>query len=172
MKEETEGKPRSVSFVEHVLLGVDIGGSHIGCGFVREKKVLIWYETTVDPFTLDEQGLLSSICNLVFRLKNDFESGSPINIQAVGVGCPGQCKDGVFIRASNLPRIFKCNLATAIHSHLDLSSDVPVVLLNDADAAVAAEVWGTNFMETHPTAKNIAMITIGTGIGQYFSTPR
>ena len=167
MNEEKEGKARtrSVSFVERVLLGVDIGGSHIGCGFVQEKDVLIWYETTVDPFTLDEQGILSAICNLVFRLKNDYKIGSQINIEAVGVGCPGQCKDGVFIRASNLPRIFKSNLATAIRSHLNLSSDVPVVLLNDADAAVAAEVWGTNFMERHPTAKNIAMITIGTGIG-------
>jgi predicted NBD/HSP70 family sugar kinase len=35
--------------------------------------------------------------------------------------------------------------------------------MNDADAAIAAEVWGNNTKAIYEKSKNIAMITIGTG---------
>jgi predicted NBD/HSP70 family sugar kinase len=38
------------------------------------------------------------------------------------------------------------------------------VLLNDADAAIVAEVWGSDSKDAYRSAKNIAMITIGTGV--------
>jgi glucokinase len=41
--------------------------------------------------------------------------------------------------------------------------NVPATLLNDADAAVSAEVWGNK--ERYGKYKNVAMITLGTGIG-------
>lgn len=37
------------------------------------------------------------------------------------------------------------------------------MLLNDADAAIVAEVWGRDSKDLYRSAKNIAMITIGTG---------
>jgi predicted NBD/HSP70 family sugar kinase len=45
-----------------------------------------------------------------------------------------------------------------------LEGKIPAVLLNDADAAIAAEVWGYEGRIRYGPAKNIAMITIGTGI--------
>lgn len=151
-----------------VLIGIDIGGSHIGVGFVdanepKRGKLLCSEQTTIDPLTIDEGVILDVIGDLVLRLNNAVVGG--VLIKAVGVGCPGQCIDGVLIRASNFPKILKADLAIGLRSRLQLPLDVPVVLLNDADAAVAAEVWGTAFMDIHPTAKNVAMITIGTGIG-------
>ena len=40
---------------------------------------------------------------------------------------------------------------------------IPTVLLNDADAAIVAEVWDIGSKSRYQDAKNIAMITIGTG---------
>jgi glucokinase len=147
-----------------VVVGVDIGGSHIGVGFVDERGfVLSSSEAVIQPATLDEAGIVATVAALVDGMRRDF--AGPLVIVAVGIGCPGQCKDGVFVKASNLPQIHNANLATSVRARLLLSAAVPVVLLNDADAAVAAEVWGTDFLETHPGAKNVAMITIGTGVG-------
>ena len=41
--------------------------------------------------------------------------------------------------------------------------NIPSVLLNDADAAIAAEVWGQGGEDIFGSAQNVAMITIGTG---------
>lgn len=41
----------------------------------------------------------------------------------------------------------------------------PVILMNDADAAISAEVWGKKSCAAYEGAENIAMITLGTGIG-------
>lgn len=158
-----------------VFIGVDIGGSHIGVGFVDAAAVaapptttqrglmLSSSEAAIQPATLDEAGIVGTIAALVEGMRRDF--AGPVAIQAVGIGCPGQCKDGVFVKASNLPRIHDAHLAASVRARLLLAADVPVVLLNDADAAVAAEVWGTDFLDMHPGAKNVAMVTIGTGLG-------
>jgi hypothetical protein len=48
--------------------------------------------------------------------------------------------------------------------YVNLAGRIPTVLLNDADAAIVAEVWGNDSKDVYRSAKNIAMITIGTGL--------
>jgi glucokinase len=64
------------------------------------------------------------------------------------------------MRAANLP--FKEYPLAKRFSDL---LQVPAVLINDADAAIAAEVWGKDTSSRYLSNSNIAMITIGTGIG-------
>jgi hypothetical protein len=47
--------------------------------------------------------------------------------------------------------------------YINFAGRIPTVLLNDADAAIVAEVWGNDSKDVYRSAKNIAMITIGTG---------
>lgn len=68
------------------------------------------------------------------KLKTD----TPFRIAGVGVGFPGQARDGVAVGAANLSQSFR-NVALAERLSALLDGGVPVVLLNDADAALLAE---------------------------------
>ena len=68
----------------------------------------------------------------------------------------------------NLPNFINVPLVSMIKSKMGtlfVNKDVPVIILNDADAAISAEVWGRYGRSTYADVKNIAMITIGTGVG-------
>ena len=71
---------------------------------------------------------------------------------AVGIGCPGQSKNGVLVAASNFPGWKNVPFSSLISERL---GGIPVTLLNDADAAIAAEVWGGS----HPRVQHAAMIS-------------
>lgn len=83
-------------------------------------------------------------------------------ISIIGVGCPGHSKNGILMAASNLPT-FKEYPMTKVLSNA--FKGIPCVLLNDANAAIAAEVWGIESKHLYKSYSNIAMITLGTGIG-------
>ena len=97
---------------------------------------------------------------------NALSDGRPSSyrICGIGVGCPGQSKDGILIAASNLPLLKNAPLVDMLHSHA-LLANTPIILLNDADAAVCAELWAVDSKEAYTGAQNVAMITLGTGIG-------
>lgn len=83
-------------------------------------------------------------------------------ICSIGIGCPGWAKNGVLVRASNLPLVKNFNFTAALKSEYP---EAHVLLLNDADAAVSAEVWGKDSKDHYKNFTNIAMITLGTGVG-------
>lgn len=85
-------------------------------------------------------------------------------IRGVGVGCPGQSRDGILIAASNFPKFKNAPLVEMLQGY-QLLTGIPCILVNDADAAVAAEVWAAGSKQAYMHAENIAMITLGTGIG-------
>jgi predicted NBD/HSP70 family sugar kinase len=67
------------------------------------------------------------------------EGSDPIRIAGVGVGFPGQVKGGVAVGAANLSPVWReVPLAEELSARLEGSP--PVVLMNDADAALLAEV--------------------------------
>ena len=100
------------------------------------------------------------IAKLTIQLKNS--SGRTGKLCGVGIGCPGQSKNGVLVGTANFPLCWNVPLAALVSEQLE---DIPVVLLNDADAAVAAEVWGNVSRDQYHGLKNIAVVTLGTGVG-------
>ena len=159
--------------------GVDIGGSHVAVGLVDEVGNLVF---TVDHQLLSNATLTADevtdimydlIAQATFTLFDRDGGGSGegelvydgkfnSHIATVGIGCPGHCNNGVLVAASNLPLLKNAPLAAKLSARLD---NIPVVLVNDADAAVAAEVWSRETSSTYRHANNVAMITLGTGIG-------
>eukprot|EP00605_Chrysophyceae_sp_TOSAG23-4_P001270 GSChrysophyteH1.ASY1.ANO1.1381.1 assembled CDS len=127
---------------ERVYIGVDIGGSHISVALV---------ETVVEMI---KQPL---------NTQNEI-SRAHRNLCGVGIGCPGQSKNGVLVAASNFPLLKNAPLVDMLHGYSFLA-DTPVVLLNDADAAVSAELWAADSRDYYTSVQNAAMITLGTGIG-------
>ncbi|KAJ8612433.1 hypothetical protein CTAYLR_006587 [Chrysophaeum taylorii] len=86
-------------------------------------------------------------------------------VHGVGVGTPGAVEDGVVIAAANLfaghSRVpLRKLLAEAIAAKRGGDS-VSICLVNDADAALLAELW----IGAARSRGNVAMLTLGSGIG-------
>ncbi len=141
-----------------VFVGVDIGGSHIGVGIVDKKgRVLLSQEVAVDNATLTPDYAVKIIAQTAYTMNSQLPNA---RIVCVGVGCPGQACNGTLVVASNLPHFKNVPLAKLLSEALN---NVSVTLVNDADAAISAEVWGTS--GAYKDYTNIAMVTLGTGIG-------
>jgi len=145
-----------------VFVGVDIGGSHISAGLIdSDGNLKVREEQPVKNQDLRAEELVSLIANSVGKLLNCL-NGEVLG--GIGIGMPGQSKNGVLVAASNFPLIRNVSLVDLLHLREELSG-VPIVLLNDADAAISAEVWGNASKASYSDADNIAMITLGTGVG-------
>jgi len=150
-------------------IGCDVGGSHVAVGlidadgsliFSLEQSVLNNTTATAEDIVQLLHQLCVQICGSLSDLPSS--SGRHLKLRGVGIGCPGQSKDGVIVAASNYPLFNNAPLAAMLS---ELLQGVPVVLMNDADAAIAAEVWGKESRDRYENMKNCAMITLGTGIG-------
>lgn len=139
-----------------VIVGIDIGGSHTGIGyfeFTSHQNLLIIEE----PLNNSEES--SIIINSIIQRINSDLLNNKWKVRSIGIGCPGYCKNGVLIVASNLPTFSKVPIAKLFQD----TFQVPSILLNDADAAISSEVFGN--LQQYRDLNNIAMITIGTGLG-------
>jgi len=74
----------------------------------------------------------------------------------------GQARDGVLVAAANLPLFKNAPISRLLSEKLN---GVKVVLVNDADAALAAELKSTQTRHLYKDVKHAALVTIGTGIG-------
>lgn len=145
-----------------ISIGIDIGGSHIGFGFycISDQKNRLENLLSKSEF-LDSSLEPSVIVELIVSvIKSEISCNTDWNIKSIGIGCPGQCKNGKIVAASNLPTFKNTPIVNMLTREFQSCT---IVLMNDADAAVAAEIFG------HPSVyesyENVAMITIGTGIG-------
>lgn len=137
------------------IIGIDIGGTAIKFALLDMAGVLIekWSIST----NISDNG--SHIpCEIVNSIKGKFsQAGESLeNLIGIGIGVPGPVDDVHVKRAVNLgwnnfP--LKSIIEQALH--------VPVVLLNDANAAALGEFW----KGTDEQLKDIVFITIGTGVG-------
>lgn len=145
-----------------VFIGVDIGGSHISVGYLDEQGRIISEQIQyIDGLTLQPDQLIESITTLIDDC-NKKNLNLSYNIRSVGIGCPGQCKNGFIVSASNFPLLHNFHIVSILR---EVYSSIPIVLLNDADAAISAEVWGYSSCDVYKSYRNIAMLTLGTGIG-------
>lgn len=87
--------------MKKVFLGIDIGGSHISTGYLSADNgdLLSYHSSPVEHSTFDE--LVESICDVVITMmeKELIQNHREFIVQCIGVGCPGQCKDGRVIGA-------------------------------------------------------------------------
>jgi predicted NBD/HSP70 family sugar kinase len=153
-----------------VFVGVDIGGSHITLGIIgfSDPTTPTTTATTATTADLLSSSSTSTPTSTATSTSTQLLSSSSVPIshtlspttlveilttlythtikegwicRSVGVGCPGQIKNGYIVAASNLPNFVNFNLASALEA-TEVFRGVPVLVLNDADAAVCAEVWG------------------------------
>ncbi len=136
----------------HIILGVDIGGTGIKGGLIDIEKGEMISERhripTPNPATVE------SVAEAFKDLVNHFSwTGT------VGAGFPAIIRNGTAYSASNIDNNW---IGTNVQNVLSAASGCDVFVLNDADAAgVASMKYGIGKGEQGV----VIMLTIGTGIG-------
>jgi glucokinase len=138
-------------------IGVDIGGTTISTGILNETgKVLFQNSIKTNPEGGSDKIIMSVIINIRNSLSGLNASVSDVN--SIGIGVPGTAdtKKGVVVFAPNL---FWQNVS--ISGIIKDAFKVPVFLGQDSRAAA----WAEFLIGSGKGYKNIASVTLGTGIG-------
>ena len=130
------------------IIGVDIGGTNIKIGLIKDNEIVDKLNVSTNTFDL-----IAQVVNLIEGIidKNNL---SIADINGIGVGCPGIIDDGVIIESANL-QLNNTQLQTILQDKFG----VPVIVKNDGDMATLGEYFVANDVD------NMMLITIGTGVG-------
>jgi len=139
-------------------LGIDVGGTGIKGGVVELETGRLVSERIRErtPLPATPEAVVEVVARVCERL---VEGGWLTPELPAGVGVPVVVKEGISLTAANVdPSWIGAPIETLLRERLQL----PVVALNDADAAGLAEVaYGAG--KGHPGVT--LLLTIGTGIG-------
>lgn len=140
-----------------IRLGIDIGGTAVKMGLVNDKNELIAQTSIPTKSERTAQEVIEDIGKAGLRLLSD----NDLTIDAcagVGVGCPGtvDSKNGVVVYSNNLGWK-EVELAKELKKYLPL----PTEIRNDATVAALGEAVAG----AAKGAKDVVMITLGTGLG-------
>ena len=139
-----------------MYIGIDLGGTNIAVGLVNENKEIIAKKSIP---TLKERHYKEIVKDMAEVSKKVVkEAGYDISdIKAVGIGCPGTTDNerGLVLYCNNIA-MRNAPLAEEFRKHFD----VPVSLINDADAAAYGEYCAIG-RKMH----SFIFVTLGTGVG-------
>ena len=135
---------------------VDIGGTKIAVGIVRENGALL--AASQFPTGTNPVAAVQEICAQLDRLQQTFCAGP---LSGLGVSCAGPVDtlSGTVHNPYTLPGWDEYPLQKALSD----ASKLPVRLENDANCALLGEV-----VLSELTQKRVLMVSIGTGIGTAF----
>ncbi|MDE0233232.1 MAG: ROK family protein [bacterium] len=138
-------------------LGIDIGGSGVkgnlvdtATGALLSKRLRI---------ATPRSGSTEAVGAVVAEIADHFRRECGDETLPVGCGFPGVIRSGVVSAATHLDKAW---LGADVVAILSEALGSPVTVLNDADAAGAAEIA---FGSAKNRSGTILMITLGTGIG-------
>jgi glucokinase len=139
------------------VIGIDIGGTSIKCGFVDQQGAI----TNRFSFPIDKAKSQDDIVEQLIESieKAIADSGLPLSdIKGVGIGCPGSINStkGTCDYSNNLGW---ANLA--ICEKITHKTHLKAAVANDANCAVLGEV----LFGAGKGYKDLVMLTLGTGVG-------
>jgi polyphosphate glucokinase len=144
--------------LEGRALGIDVGGTgvkaalvELGAGELASERIR---EKTPQPAT--PQAVLDAIGAVVGRLRED---GHDMTGLAAGCGLPGVVKHGHLKTAANIDKSWVDAPAERLIAE---RLGMPVLALNDADAAGLAEL---TYGAARGRLGTVLLLTVGTGIG-------
>jgi len=138
--------------VEHVALGIDIGGTNTAFGLVSHDGKVVFEDTVATTYYADPQDLVKHIYTSVQQSEH-FE-----NILGIGIGAPnGNAFTGNIEFAPNLTWKGIIPIASMFQDQFHR----PALLTNDANAAALGE----HLFGCATDLKDFVTITLGTGLG-------
>ena len=136
--------------------GIDVGGTSVKCGLFQTDGILM--EKWEIPTRKENNGeaILPDIAKTILD-KIEERKLDKAEIDGVGIGVPGPVNDkGEVLCAVNLFWGFK-----AVTKELTELTGLPSMAGNDANVAALGEAW----KGAAAGAKNVIMVTLGTGVG-------
>lgn len=131
--------------------GIDVGGTKIAGGVVDPAGTILEQRTVFSP-AADRGAIEHTIGELVTAFRSRHE------VTAVGVGAAG------YVDKRRATVLFAANLAwrgVPLKADLERRIGLPVIVENDANAAA----WGEFAFGAGADVDDLALVTVGTGIG-------
>lgn len=139
------------------VLGIDVGGSGIKGAPINVKEGKLMAERHRIP--TPQPATPEAVAEVISQIVDHFNWKG-----AVGIGFPAVIMNGVVKTASNIDKSW---IDTNAQDLISKRTKLPVVLVNDADAAGLAEIKFGAGKEVDGT---VMLLTIGTGIGSALFT--
>lgn len=136
------------------VIGVDLGGTKLLAGAVDPQRLTVHHRARRQAYGLDQEQLIEAVVEAVEEAREAV--GGEVDAVGFGIPCTIDRRTGIAIQAVNLP-LFDVPFAALMSERLGL----PVEVDNDANCAVWAEVRAG----AARGASEVALLTIGTGIG-------
>lgn len=139
-------------------IGIDLGGTNIAAGITDSDGHIVYKASVPTGATRPREEIIDDIAALCRALCRDADISFDL-IERVGIAVPGGVDSdaGEILFTPNIP-FSGINIRDILSDKLDKK---PVTLANDANAAALAEAR----VGAAKGAKNVIMITLGTGIG-------
>jgi len=136
------------------LIGLDVGGTKIEAIAV-DSELRVHKHRTLPTDASNQSGAAASIRNAVSAILASLEQPAP-TVLAIGLGVPGQIRNGVVELAVNL-NMKSFPLAQVLVAEFG----IPVVLENDVRAAA---LGAYQYFAQEEQIRNLAYLSVGTGI--------
>jgi glucokinase len=138
-------------------IGVDLGGTNLRIAAITTEGQLLEKITLEVKLALGRDHVIGEMCDAIRRLSEQYRSGG--KFVGAGIGVPGiiDLETGMMRKSANLPGWSDYPVRDEIERRLGAR----VFLDNDANVAALGEKW----LGAARDADNMAMITLGTGIG-------
>lgn len=146
-----------------IVLGVDIGGSHITAALVDlESEILI--EDSVNRSVIDSKESKEEILSVCCRVINSAFGDVPIDERRIGIAMPGpfDYEKGISLikDQDKFKSLYLTNLKEELSTRLTIAQN-QIKFINDA----AAFMQGELFNGAAKGCKNAIGLTLGTGLG-------
>lgn len=144
--------------VKPIIVGVDIGGTAIKIALITPDGELVAKTQEPTPLTSGEDGILQKTAEITRSLLQQ-HGFSLEQAGGIGVGVPGPIdpKPGIVQQAVNL----HWRSPVPLKAKLEALTGLLVEVDNDANTAALGEMW----QGSGQGAKDLILLTIGTGIG-------
>jgi len=138
-------------------IGVDMGGTNLRIAAITTEGQLLEKITLGVKVALGRDHVIGEMCDAIDRLTDQYRSSG--RFVGAGIGVPGiiDMETGMMRKSANLPGWSEYPVRDIIERRLVAR----VFLENDANAAALGEKW----LGAARDVDNMAMVTLGTGIG-------
>lgn len=138
-------------------IGVDLGGTNLRIAAVDQQGNLLEKITLGTQVALGRDQVVNDMCDAIQRLSAKYVHSSPLI--GIGIGVPGiiDMETGMVHESPNLPDWQDYPVRSEIERRLGTK----VILENDANSAALGENW----LGAACDVPDMAMLTLGTGVG-------
>jgi glucokinase len=138
-------------------IGVDLGGTNLRIAAITTEGKLLEKVTLGTKLLSGPDHVIAEMCDAILRLANQYRSRGAL--LGMGLGIPGiiDLESGTVRASANLPGWANYPVRNKVEQRLGTK----VLLENDAKVAALGEKW----LGAARDVDNMAMITLGTGIG-------